>query len=871
MLGLIRLLIVGFAMMACVLGQNICCGQQPNSPLVESYHQYDQMRKQTTLGLEWINVSPVVNSARVEAVQLHASKPGLMYVAFGSGGLWKTTNNGMTWKSIFENQTSYGIGDIAVAPSDPDIIYVGTGESLKKGRNFTIPGTGVYRSDDGGKHWRHLGLSDSWHIGEIAVHPKNPNIAVVAVLGHFWSKNKHRGLYRTEDGGKTWKHVLFVNDRTGGNDVVWANDDPQVVYASMWENNPDVNGRESAVYRSTNGGIDWQKCEGGFPSGSKIGRIGLAVSSSDSRKVYALIDDRGKIQEGAAQVYRSTDGGETWQRTHKENLMISSRIGWYFADIYVNPKNDDEIFALGVRVAHSKDGGKTFELVSGKVTHLTPSAASGLHLDHCEMWINPANPDHLVLGNDGGLYQSHDKGKTWLHFNNLPTGEFYDIAIEQSPNYRIYGGTQDNSTVFGRATELGPARLEPWKYLWIDPWNGGDGCISQVDPSDPNTVYFSAQEGAFRRKDMARNRAKSIRPGLPKGHDGKLSFNFIAPMILSPHDSKTLYLGGNYVFRSRNRGDDWKLMSGNIARSKDSARNSIAASSIAESSLEKGLIYIGTDRGALWASEDDGENWTERSDGLPHAYIRSIFPSRFRKSRVYLSASGINYDDLSAHLYCSEDQGKTWRSISANLPAEPVNVIVEDSRFENVLFVGTFRGVYVSRNRGETWALLGRNLPTCSVSDIAIHETSQDMVVSTHGRGIFKLNLKPLHAKFSRESGPSEFLYDIPQATRPYLSDGRPGANFRAFEKTPITFELAKAGSVAIAVLSKDGKALARFDVSGHKGLNQFRWDLVTKTNESSQPYFINYRTHLTAGRYRVQIKTPGNTVLEKELRVVDP
>ena len=376
--------------------QGVAVGQQPRSPLVDSFINYQELLDETNFGFDWINVSPVVNSARVEAVQLDAVRPGLMYVAFGSGNLWKSSNNGLEWRPIFNDQASYGIGDFALAPSNPSIIYLGTGESLKKARNFTIPGTGVYRSDDGGEHWRHLGLSDSWHIGEIAVHPTNPEIVVVSVLGHFWSKNSNRGIYRSANGGKTWDHVLFVNDQTGANDIVWGRDNPNVLYASMWENYPSVNGSGSGVYRSLDAGMTWSRCEGGLPKGEAVGRIGVAVSQTDSNKVYALVDHRGRIKEGAAQVFKSTDGGTTWSRTHDEELMIFSRIGWYFADIYVNPCNDEEIFCLGVRVAHSKDGGKTFDLLAGSVEHMTPSDASGLHLDHCDLWINPTNP-HLSL------------------------------------------------------------------------------------------------------------------------------------------------------------------------------------------------------------------------------------------------------------------------------------------------------------------------------------------------------------------------------------------------------------------------------------------------------------------------------------------
>lgn len=849
-----------------------CDAQQPPSPLLNSHETFQELKRDTQFGLEWINISPTVNSARVEAVQLDPSRPGTMYVAFGSGGLWKSVDNGISWEPKFEGQASYGIGDFALAPSDPNVIYLGTGESLKKARNFTIPGTGVYRSDDGGDHWQHLGLPDVWHIGEIAVHPLNPDIVLVAGMGHFWSENPNRGLYRTEDGGKTWHHVLAVDEHTAANDVVWALDDPNVVYASTWQNYPDVSGETSSVYRSHDAGKSWEPCAKGLPAGEQIGRIGLAVSQTNARKVYALVDHRGRIEEGAAQVYRSIDGGESWQRTHQDELLIFSRIGWYFADIYVNPSDDDEIFALGVRLAHSIDGGKTFDLVSGKVAHLVPSAASGLHLDHCELWINPGNPQHLVLGNDGGLYQSFDKGESWLHYNNLPTGEFYDIALDTSSPYRIFAGAQDDATVFGTAQELGPSRTRHWEYLWIDPWNGGDGCVTQVDPKDNNTVYFSAQEGAFRRKNMMTNRSTPIPARLPKDHAGELEFNFVAPLIISPHDSNTLYLGGNYLFKSSNRGDDWRLISEDLTNSSDAQKASTAAGAIAESPLLPGLLYVGTDRGALWVSEDDGKHWEERSQGLPVGYVRSIAPSRFDVNRVYVAATGLNYDDLNTYLFCSEDRGVTWSTLAGNLSDEPANVIVEDPFYPELLYAGTFRGVYLSTNRGNSWSLIGRNLPTCSIGDMEVQEREKDLVVGTHGRGVFKLNLQPIHEFYTKglASKPTNYLFPIPTAVRPYQSDIRPSENFRAFEKTTISFCVVKPGSVTLAVFNEDGERLTAIELTANAGLNQFRWDLVLETSDSPQPYFFNYKKHLKPGQYHIQLLSDDFPTQQRPLNVVD-
>ncbi len=842
-----------------VLGSHLFVGaQEAKSPLLDSWEQHMRMKKSSLFGLEWISLGPVMNSARVEAVQCDPSRPGTWYVAFGSGNLWKTINHGLTWKPIFENQSALGIGDIALAPSNPDIIWVGTGESLKKPRNFTMPGTGVFRSDDGGKTWRNTGLPDSYHIGEVAVHPQNPDVVFVAVLGHFWSTNENRGLYRTVDGGKTWEHVLYVNERTGANDVVIAPSNPDVIYVSMWENNPGVSGQESGVYRSSDGGATWKRLRGGLPDGPQTGRIGLAVSWSNPDKVYALVDNLSKKNRLYAEVYRTLDGGQTWMRTHKDELHIFSRIGWYFTDCYVNPQDDDEIFGLGVRVAHSTDGGKTFGLIGGDVFHLFPNQAEVLHLDHCEMWINPENPNHLALGNDGGLYISYDKGKSWMHHNNIPAGEFYDVSVDNQDPYFVYGGTQDDSSVYGPAREWNPKYQDEWQYVWLDAWAGGDGCYTMADPLDPNIVYTSSQEGGIFRKDMKADRSVGIRPRLPEGHKGKLNYNFIAPYIISQHNPLTLYHAGNYIFKSLNRGDSWKLISPDLSQSAFEGKNSVAAGAIAESPLEPGVLFVGTDKGAFWVTRDDGRNWMEYSEGLTDGYIRSICPSRFSTSRVYVAVTGINYDDLGNHLYVSEDYGKTWRSIVANLPDEVAYVILEDPVNENILYAGLYRGVYITVDRGKNWSLLGPKMAAAAVSDLVMQEREMDLVVGTHGRGIYKMNIRPIQEAFKNGIPQANLLFDPPITRLPWINDSHRDPRMRTAEKVPITFYLMNEGNVELRIVDDKGKMIWTKTLKGKKGFNQFRWDLVIKRADSPEPYFTNYLEFAPAGKYVIQIVGGG-------------
>ncbi|MBT4785067.1 MAG: hypothetical protein HOO21_06910, partial [Candidatus Marinimicrobia bacterium] len=544
---------------------------------------------------------------------------------------------------------------------------------------------------------------------------------------------------------------------------------------------------------------------------------------------------------------------------------------WYFADIYVSPKNDDEIYSLGVRMAYSKDGGKTFSNVGGNIQHLQPSPAQTLHLDHCELWINPFNPNHLALGNDGGLYVSYDKGANWLHLNNIPTGEFYDITLDNQKPYNIYGGVQDNATVYGPAKEWNPQGKDPWKYLWIDAWSGGDGCVTQVDPDDPNTVYFSRQHGDGLRKDMEADTSITIGPSRKKvSKENNLRYNFVSPYFISPHDSKTLYHGANHVIKSSDRGDSWQIISGNIAESSNPEKKSWAAGAIAESELQPGLLYVGTDHGAFWNSKNSGKSWKEFSDGLPNAYIRSIQPSNFKKSRVYLTMTGINYDDLNNYIFVSENYGKTWNSITADIPNDPANVIQEDLVYQNILYTGTYRGVYISVNRGKSWNLLGNNMPAVSVADLAIQKRENELVVGTHGRGIYYLSLNPIHQAFQLNTSEKDgyHLFDIPQAQYPKLMDTSKDMDQSTLTKLPISFWSPQKEIINISIIDQNKKnTIWEIDFMASMGLNQLRWDLILEKQHSDLPYFRGYQKYIKPGTYGLQLQTVNKT-MQKNLTV---
>ncbi len=842
---------------------------QPKSPLMSSFQDHTTMKSETPYGLEWIQVGPTLNGARAEAIQADPMNPGTIYAAFGSGGLWKTINNGLSWKCIFENMPPLGIGDFTLAPSNPNIIYVATGESLKKARNFTMPGVGIYKSNDGGYSWEYIGLPDTWHIGEIVVHPENPDIVLVAALGHFWSSNNNRGIFRTTDGGKSWEHVLFIDDKTGANDIVFSPADPEIVYATMWENYPGVNGANSGVYKSEDGGKSWKKTVSGITINKDTGRIGVATSFTDRDKAYVFVDQRNQNESiGSGEIYKTTNGGKTWVKTHKDNLKALSTVGWYFMDIYVNPKYDDELYGLGIRLIHSLDGGKTFDNIGGKVTHLTPSPAQTLHLDQCEMWINPNNPNELILANDGGIYHSYDSGKSWLHLNNIPTGEFYDIELDNQDPYHIYGGTQDDSTVFGLAQEYNSEFNDTWQYVWIDAWSGGDGCITLVDPNDENTLYFSMQNGNALRRNMSTGKSVSIRPRFQKKDSITLEYNFITPYMLSHFDSKKIYMAGNYVMKSEDQGDNWAIISPNLISNTGDHRQDIAAGALAESYFDEGTIYMGTDRGSMWRTNNSGKNWKNISNGLAKQYIRNIQTSRHKKERLYVQMTGLNYDEFGAYVYVSEDYGETWVSITSNLPNHPVNTIVEDPDFENILYAGTYRGVYVTTNRGKDWFYFGASLPDASIADISIEKKSKDMIIATHGRGIYIVNLKPFYEQ-TRRKEILNHIFDIEIIKSPKRRDTHKDIDEKSIHKVPFTFWLKESESIKLSITNATDSILWTKSIASRKGLNQYRWNLITKEVTSDLPYFIHYKTYIDEGEYYLILEN-SEGILRKKFIVID-
>ena len=725
-----------------------------------SWEQHVRLEKTSAYKkLKWRALGPTRQGGRIEAL---ACRGSTIYVGAGSGNLWKSINNGITWRPVFEKESAFAIGDVALAPSNNKIVWVGTGETQPRHSGFSYSGTGVFKSTDAGNTWRHVGLAETHHIGKVLVHPTNPDIVYVAAIGHAWTDNPQRGLFKTVDGGDTWKHVLAISDQTGVVDLVMDPHDPETLYAAAWHKTRyKMAGPESGIYKSTDGGENWKRLGGGLPENTDLGRSGLAVALSNPNVVYAFIDNHSPSGDRiiGAEVYRSDDKGETWKRTHAESLYnVYRQYGWKFADIHVIPDDENALFILGNRVYYSKNAGKTFQRIGEKIVRLHDHKTRAMHLDHHDMWIDPKNPDRVLLGNDGGLFTSYDRGATWLHINNLPIGEFYTIHVEEGAGpFKIYGGTQDNASHVGPSTaRLEDAREDDWSQVFLDRWGGGDGFVTLPDPTDRQWVYYEHQHGDIYRKKLGGSPltgAKGDKHIRPEAQLGKPPYRFgwYTPFIISHHNPLTLYVGGNKLLKSIDRGNHWKEVSPEFVKEpKLGNRGPVplgVITSIAESHLQQGLIYVGLDNGQVHRTSDDGQTWTKCHDGLPKKWVSRVEASQHELGTVYVSLTGYRDDDFSTYLYRSTDQGATWRSIASNLPAESVNVIREDPRGPEVLYVGTDLGVYVSTNRGGSWQSLCASLPTTPVHDLAIHPIEHQLVIGTHGRSVFLLDAKTIVAE----------------------------------------------------------------------------------------------------------------------------
>jgi len=695
-------------------------------------------------GLKWRNVGPALTSGRISDFAFNPNNPFEYYVATSSGGVWKTVNSGVTYKPIFDSQGSYSIGCVTMDPNNSNVIWVGTGEN--NNQRSVAYGDGIYKSMDGGNSWKHMGLKNSEHIGKIIVHPDDSNVVYVAAIGPLWSKGGERGLYKTDDGGETWDSIIKVDEHTGVNDVVMDPRDPNVLYASTLQRRRHVftyvgGGPGSGLHKSVDGGNTWSKIQTGLPD-VELGRIGLAISPANPEIIYAIVE----AANGKGGFFMSTNRGVSWE---KRSSHVTS--GNYYQEIIADPVDEHTVYSMDTWMSVTHDGGKSFNLVGEDTKHVD---------NHC-MWINPNNNKHFVVGCDGGIYETFDGAKTWDFKKNLPVTQFYKVAVDNDyPFYNIYGGTQDNFSLGG------PSRVFTNHGIRNSEWfitNGGDGFESQIDPNNPNIVYAQSQYGGLVRFDKKSGESVGIKPKARQGENA-YRFNWDAPLVVSRHVPGRLYFSAEKVFRSDDYGNSWTVLSEDLSQQID--RNSLkvydrvvsidavmkngstslygSIVAFSESPLNKNLLAAGTDDGLIHISEDGGQSWRKISSipGAPsQSYVNSVYLSKHNEDVVYVAFNHHKFGDFKPYIFKSTNKGQSWTAIQSNLPERgSVYAIEEDHMDQDLIFVGTEFGAFFSPNQGKNWKQLKNGLPTIAVRDIAIQERENDLVIGTFGRGFYVLD-----------------------------------------------------------------------------------------------------------------------------------
>jgi photosystem II stability/assembly factor-like uncharacterized protein len=795
-------------------------------------------------------IGPAVTGGRVHDIEALPHDPSTILVATASGGLWRTTNRGITWKNVFDTMAVSTFGDVAFAPSDPNIVYAGTGE--QNNRQSTSWGNGVYRSDDGGETWVHRGISDTRHIGKIEVHPQNPDVAYVAALGNLWAPSADRGVYKTTDGGVTWHKVFYQDLNTGVVDLVMDPDNPEVLYAAAYQRlrrawGFNGGGPGSGIFKTTDGGTRWTRLTDGLPEGD-LGRIGLAIAASNPQVLNAIVQHADADQTGT---YRSEDGGTTWERVNELNTRPM-----YYSEIFIDPSNEDRVYALATSSHKSEDGGRTFEEIA-----VRPTYDVGVHADHHALWIDPNDPDHLYLGGDAGLHESYDRGVTFRKMNNFPIAQFYAIGVDMQDPYWVFGGLQDNHSF------AGPSRTRRWAGIVNDDWKQvgyGDGMYWQPDPTTTDFVYGTSNDGTYFRFNSKTGDMLDIAPEAPVG-EAEYRFDWTSPIIISKHDPTVLYAGGNRLFISRDRGESWErtpdlskqvdrdtltlmgVAGADVAISPNDGTGSYGeAVTIGESPVDPQVLWVGMDDGNLQVSQDGGETWTEVSgnvEGIREGtYVSRITPSYTGAGTAYAAFDAHRDGDFDPYLFRTVDFGSTWEPIMDGLPSGSVNDVIEHPDNPNVLFVGTEHHLFVSTDAGANWAKL-QGLPTTHVDDLVIHPREKDLVIGTHGQSIWILDdTRPL-AEWTPEldDDPSHLFGIRPATIFTYWKDTsyRGQAEF-AGENPPdgalITYRLGRGTGDALMTISRaDGEVVREFRVPSEVGVHRINWDLRHPVGDLSE------------------------------------
>ena len=714
--------------------------------------------------LHFRNIGPSIMSGRIDDFAVLERDPRVFYVAAATGGLWKTTNGGVTFASVFDSAGMASIGTVAIAQSDPNLVWVGTGEN--NNRQSSSWGDGVYKSTDGGVSWKNVGLRDSKQVAKIVVDPIDHDVVYVAALGDLWKAGGDRGIYKTTDGGLTWTRVLDGGPDAGGTELVMDPSNNKVLYAALYQRRRGTwgmngGGPQSGLFKSADAGRTWTRLEKGLPKGP-MGRIGLDLWRKNPSVIYARVEHE---KEGG--FYRSDDAGMSWRKMGSSNSRPM-----YFGIVRVDPENDLRVYQPQTPLGISDDGGKTFRF----------DGAEKIHVDFHAMWIDPNNPDHMMIGGDGGVGITWDKAKKWMWLPNLPVGQFYHVGFDMQEPYHLCGGLQDNDAW------CGPSHVRSADGIGNDEWfvvNGGDGFVGLIDPTNHRIIYAESQEGFMNRIDRVTNERQSIRPEAPAG-EAAYRWNWDTPMMLSPHDPATIYVGANRLFKSTDRGMSWMAISPDLTTAVDRdtlelmgvkgkdikiAKNDGVSTyatlfTIAESKLKAGLYYTGSDDGQLSVSRDGGATWTNVTGKIPGApkwaYVSKVLPSQFAEGTVYASYDAHRTGDYGTYVYQSLDYGATWTSIAANLPkGEVVRTISEDLKNPDVLYLGTETGVYVSTSRGKSWGRLRANLPTVPVYEVTLHPRDNAMILATHGRGLWILDdLTPIQQSTAAQAASDAFLFD---------------------------------------------------------------------------------------------------------------
>ncbi len=897
------------------------------------------------------NIGPKVMSGRIVALEVNPADPTEFYAAYASGGIWHTKDNGISFKSITDNAPTQNIGEIAMHwPSKT--LWVGTGENNASRSSYA--GIGMLKTTDNGISWEVKGLEDSHHIGKILINPNNPEEVVVGVTGHLYTPNAERGIYRSEDGGDSWEQVLFVNETSGIIDMSIVPNDFNIQYAAAWQKdrkawNFSGNGSSSGIYKSTDAGKTWALIstdESGFPTGTGVGRIGLAVY--DENTVYAIHDSQFRRPDDApkkangltkndfksmskeaflalqdkslnaflkennfqekyraanlknsvrnglvmpkdlaiyledanallfdtpvvgAEVFKSTDGGTTWTKTHTgyiDDLYYS--YGYYFGHIHVAPKNGDKIYIYGVPLLTSDDGGASFSSI-GK---------SNVHSDHHALWINPNKQGHLINGNDGGVNITYDDGAHWMKNNSTAVGQFYAINIDHEKPYNVYGGLQDNGVWKGAHNARNDER---WQATGHNPWTsimGGDGMQVQIDNRNSNIVYTGYQFGNYFRLNLETKKRTYIQPKHELG-EAPYRFNWQTPILLSSHNQDILYLGGNKLHRSLNQGDDWATISDDLTQGGKKGNVAFGTlTTIAESPAQFGFLYTGSDDGYIHRSENGGGSWDRISDDLPQdLWVSRVIASEHQKERVYVTLNGYRNDDFAAYVYVSEDSGISWKSINKNLPNSPVNVIREDPNNDQILYLGNDQGVYVSFDQGQKWQPFNKGLTTAAVHDLVVQPEANHLLVGTHGRSIYKADLAPFQ-KLNNAFLKQELALLDPEKVKHSKRWGSSYSSWRKVFEPETTFTAFAKTSGAYEIQIKDVKGTVLFSQKGtldvgfnfviyalEKDANGIK--IYNKKNKKSPSKSAKNGTHyLEKGTYSVEF-TKGTIKRKKELHI---